>query len=61
MTPSLTSISSPWEWPDDWLSGLEFTDAYWNGPAANTFAVLELTAVVGVFVCVMILMIRTRR
>ncbi len=58
MTPSLTSVSSPWEWPDDWLSGFDWSG---NGPAADIFAVVELTAVAGVFVGLMVLMIRTRR
>ena len=61
MNPTLTSISSPWEWPSDWLSGLEMTDAFWNGPEGNLWAAVELTAVVGVFLGMMVLAIRKRR
>ncbi len=57
MTPSLTSVSSPWEWPDDWFSGLEITDAYWNGPEGNLWAVGFVVGVLGL----MVLMIKTRR
>ncbi len=56
MTPSLTPISSPWEWHDDWISGLEWSDAYWSAEG-NLWAVGFVVGVLGL----MGWMIRARR